>query len=225
MPHITSTLGNEPGIQYNRPNDKTGGTGIAPINNVFVGQFRRGRTDKMLDITKQNIRAVLGYDPKNPDYVAVQDALDTNIASVKVLRIHSSNAIGCEGAISSCTIDLSGILGGNGETAIVTVGGMTSDYPGTPNNFVEWFNSVFENIAWCSAVVDTVFVINFNIASPPNTANTPVSIVSNKAEISEFGTPKQWNEWGDYELNPTFGWDSANKTITFCLKPSDEQPE
>lgn len=87
MPHITSVLGNEPGIQYDRPNDKTGGTGTAPINNVIVGSFKRGRTDQMMDITKQNIRAKLGYEPDNPDYVAVQDALDTNIPSVKVIRI------------------------------------------------------------------------------------------------------------------------------------------
>nr|WP_314367196.1 hypothetical protein [uncultured Acinetobacter sp.] len=87
MPQITNVLENESGIQYDRPNDKTGSTGIAPINNVIVGKFKRGRTDQLLNITKQNIRAVLGFDPTNLSYVAVQDALDTNIPSVKVLRV------------------------------------------------------------------------------------------------------------------------------------------
>ena len=87
MPEITTVLGNEPGIQYDRPNDKTGGTGTAPINNAIVGKFKRGRIDQMMNITKQNIRGMLGFEPENPDYVAVQDALDTNVPSVKVLRI------------------------------------------------------------------------------------------------------------------------------------------
>lgn len=97
MSNITSVLGNEPGIQYDRPNDKTGGTGTAPINNVIVGSFKRGRTDKLMDITKRNLRARLGFDPKNPFYVAVQDALDTNISSVKVLRVVTDNDDGGEG--------------------------------------------------------------------------------------------------------------------------------
>lgn len=97
MSNITSVLGNEPGIQYDRPNDKTGGAGAAPINNVIVGSFKRGRTDRLMDITKRNLRARLGFDPKNPFYVAVQDALDTNIPSVKVLRIVTNDEDGGEG--------------------------------------------------------------------------------------------------------------------------------
>jgi len=40
-----------------------------------------------MTITKANIKGLLGYDPKNPDYVAVQDVLDTNVPSVQVVRI------------------------------------------------------------------------------------------------------------------------------------------
>lgn len=87
MPQITSILGNEPGIQYSGVTDKTGSTGSAPINNIFVGKFKRGRLDRPMTITKANIRGMLGYDPKNLDYVAVQDALDTNIPSIQVLRV------------------------------------------------------------------------------------------------------------------------------------------
>lgn len=87
MPHITKVLGNESGIQYQGVNDKTGNTGATPINNMIVGHFKRGRIDQPMTITAANIRAVLGYDPSNPDYVAVQDALNTNIASLQVMRV------------------------------------------------------------------------------------------------------------------------------------------
>ncbi|MDH2636784.1 hypothetical protein QDS01_17895 [Acinetobacter nosocomialis] len=95
MPYITKILGNEPGIQYQGTQDKTGTTGAAPINNLIVGQFKRGRLDRPMTISKSNIRALLGYDPKNMDYVAVQDALDTGVPSVQVLRIYL-NDCNCE---------------------------------------------------------------------------------------------------------------------------------
>lgn len=89
MPYITKVLGNESGIQYQGVNDKTGSTGTAPINNIIVGSFSRGRTDKPMIITSDNIRSTLGYEPTNPDYVAVQDALSTGISFVQVLRVVS----------------------------------------------------------------------------------------------------------------------------------------
>jgi hypothetical protein len=98
MPHITTILGNEPGIQYQGVTDKTGSTGSTSINNIFIGKFKRGRLDKPMTITKANIRGMLGYDPKNLDYVAVQDALDTNIESIQVLRVSENDCV--------CTSDL-----------------------------------------------------------------------------------------------------------------------
>jgi hypothetical protein len=95
MPHITTILGNEPGIQYQGVTDKTGSTGSTSINNIFIGKFKRGRLDQPMTITKANIRGMLGYDPKNLDYVAVQDALDTNIESIQVLRV-AVPACNCE---------------------------------------------------------------------------------------------------------------------------------
>ncbi|WP_227606122.1 hypothetical protein [Acinetobacter seifertii] len=88
MPHITKIIGNEPGIQYQGTQDKTGTTGAAPINNMIVGSFKRGRLDRPMTITKSNIRGLLGYDPKNLDYVAVQDALDTGVPSLQVIRVY-----------------------------------------------------------------------------------------------------------------------------------------
>ena len=87
MPHITTFLADEVGIQFQKAKDKTGSTGATPINNMMTGNFRRGDLHKPMTIHKGNIRAMLGYDPTNPDYVAVADALDTNIPSVQVMRL------------------------------------------------------------------------------------------------------------------------------------------
>ena len=54
---------------------------------VIIGHFRRGRTDVSMEITAGNIRSKLGYDPTNPDYIAVQACLDLDIVSVNVLRV------------------------------------------------------------------------------------------------------------------------------------------
>ncbi|AWL27168.1 hypothetical protein DJ533_00345 (plasmid) [Acinetobacter defluvii] len=105
--HITKVLENEVGLQFDRVKDNTGSTGAAPINGVITGSFKRGRIDQQMQITQDNIKAVLGYDPENPDYVAVQDALNTGIPYVNVMRIVNSklSVISCAGASSSAIID------------------------------------------------------------------------------------------------------------------------
>ena len=47
-----------------------------------------------MDIHLGNIRGQLGYDPKNPDYIAVQDCLDTGVPSVQVLRVKGGDESG-----------------------------------------------------------------------------------------------------------------------------------
>ena len=87
MPHVTAILGNEVGIQYQGVKDSSSLTASYPVVGVMIGQFRRGRLDKPMTITRQNIKTKLGYDPTNPDYIAVQDALDSGVPSVQVLRV------------------------------------------------------------------------------------------------------------------------------------------
>ena len=109
MPHITKVLENEVGVQFDRVKDNTGSTGTAPINGMIIGQFKRGRTDKPMIITSANLKATLGYDPDNPDFVAVQDALKTNIPYISVMRVVSGTnetIEGCEGATNSATISV-----------------------------------------------------------------------------------------------------------------------
>lgn len=97
---ITKVLENEVGVQFDRVKDNTGNTGAASINGVITGSFKRGRIDQQIQITQGNIKSVLGYDPDNPDYVAVQDALNTGVPYVNVMRIvaDSEIIISCDGA-------------------------------------------------------------------------------------------------------------------------------
>ena len=87
MPHETEILANESGIQYQGVNDASSVTGDYPIQGLMTGIFKRGRFDRPMTIHKSNIKAMLGHEPKNPYYNAVQDALETGVPSVQVLRI------------------------------------------------------------------------------------------------------------------------------------------
>ena len=91
MTYVTEILDDEVGIQYQGVKDSSGRTGSYPIIGIMTGIFKRGRFDKPMTITNANIRGMLGYDLKNPYYVAVQDALNSGIPSVEVLRLASSN--------------------------------------------------------------------------------------------------------------------------------------
>jgi len=94
MTYTTELLENESGIQYQGVKDKSGGTGTYPITGLMTGIFKRGRFDKPMTITNENIRAQLGYDPKNSYYVAVQDALSSGVPSVQVLRLKGGDESG-----------------------------------------------------------------------------------------------------------------------------------
>ncbi|MCU4320616.1 hypothetical protein KTH44_15980 [Acinetobacter bereziniae] len=92
MTNVTEVLGDESGVQYQGVNDASGGNGTYPTIGLMIGEFRRGRLDKPMTITNENIRALLGYDPMNWNYVAVQDVLNTGVPSVQVLRIAETMA-------------------------------------------------------------------------------------------------------------------------------------
>ena len=87
MPNVTEILGDESGIQYQGVEDRSSTTGSYPVVGLMVGKFKRGRFDKPMTINKSNIRAMLGYDPENPAYTAVFDALEAGVPSVQVLRL------------------------------------------------------------------------------------------------------------------------------------------
>ena len=80
-------LGEAVGIQFTGTRDETGTNPILGLTDgLIVGQFRRGRMDKPMRITQQNIRAELGYDKESVFYQAVQAVLD-QFPFVWVLRV------------------------------------------------------------------------------------------------------------------------------------------
>ena len=60
MTNITTIIDQESGIQYQGVEDRSGRTGTYPVIGLIAGQFRRGRFDKPMTITDQNIKAQLG---------------------------------------------------------------------------------------------------------------------------------------------------------------------
>ena len=86
--NTTQVLGEATGIQYQKKTDKTEATTKQSLTNtIIIGRFKRGRFDEPMTIHKGNIRGQLGYDPKNPDYICVQECLERNVPSVQVLRV------------------------------------------------------------------------------------------------------------------------------------------
>lgn len=100
--NTTKILGEAVGIQRQDIIDRTEEqTAEGLTGAVIIGRFKRGRVDAPMEIHQGNIRGQLGYDPKNPDYIAVQDCLDTDVPSVHVLRVKGQDReINCAGAKS-----------------------------------------------------------------------------------------------------------------------------
>lgn len=106
----TKVLGPEVGIQWSGLQDRTETTNKTGLGYpLIVGQFKRGRTDQPMKITNGNIRSLLGYDPTNKDYIAVQGYLDTGVPSVNVLRVGSN---------VDHLLSLAGLVVGSGGTTV-----------------------------------------------------------------------------------------------------------
>lgn len=89
MTQTVNVLGQSVAVQFSGIEDRSG---TAPINGnsngLIVGSFRRGRIDKPMYITNNNIRSELGYEPSNRYYQAVQNALD-DFSFVWVMRVEN----------------------------------------------------------------------------------------------------------------------------------------
>ena len=118
MPHETEILANESGIQYTGVNDASSVTGDYPIQGVMTGIFKRGRFDRPMTIHKGNIKAMLGFEPKNPYYNAVQDALETGVPSVQVLRLKAKKVDDSIESVPHATIWFTGTQSAYAEVLI-----------------------------------------------------------------------------------------------------------
>ena len=87
----SKTLGSAAGVQYQGVIDKTETDSLPSLSNgVITGRFKRGRMDKPFKVTAKNYQALLGRDPSNPNYLAVEDAFKRGISEISILRTGSS---------------------------------------------------------------------------------------------------------------------------------------
>lgn len=86
----TQILGDAVGIQRGQVIDKSETTALPSLaNGVIVGRFKRGRMDKSFTVTANNYQALLGHDPSNPNYLAVEDLFALGVSEVNVRRLGS----------------------------------------------------------------------------------------------------------------------------------------
>ena len=83
----TKILGDAVGVQRGDVIDKSETTVLPSLSNgVITGNFKRGRMDKPFKVTASNYKALLGHDPSNPSYLAVEDAFKRGVSEVSILR-------------------------------------------------------------------------------------------------------------------------------------------
>lgn len=76
------------GVQRGDVIDKSETTVLPSLaNGVMAGHFKRGRMDKPFKVTAKNYKALLGHDPSNPSYLAVEDAFKRGVSEVSILRV------------------------------------------------------------------------------------------------------------------------------------------
>ena len=84
----TKILGDAVGVQRGDVIDNSETTVLPSLaNGVITGHFKRGRMDKPFKVTSSNYRSLLGYDPSNPSYLAVEDAFKRGISEISILRV------------------------------------------------------------------------------------------------------------------------------------------
>ena len=218
-------LGEAVGIQFTGTRDETGTNPILGLTDgLIVGRFRRGRTDKPMRITQQNIRAELGYQPNNKFYQAVQNALD-QFPFVWVLRVggggvEPSQPIGCDGAIDRILV------------GAITDGGLISVYVddvlvGDEGNFMFRLDGIAPALADFDIEV-TPYDESGNEITVENVPGRYYSVeralfknlsgVYKKIRIETVDADSVNTNYTPE--NATFDYDSTTASTTFCLAPA-----
>lgn len=89
----TKMLGDAAGIQRQDVIDQSETTVLPSLNNgVITGHFKRGRMDKPFKVTSATYKALLGHDPSNPSYLAIEDCFKQGVSEISVLRVGQTGA-------------------------------------------------------------------------------------------------------------------------------------
>ena len=87
----SKTLGEAVGVQHQGVKDLSETSNPSSLSNGYIiGRFKRGRSGVPFKVTKDNFQAKLGADPKNPDYLAVEDCFRLGLSEVTIMRGGSS---------------------------------------------------------------------------------------------------------------------------------------
>lgn len=208
----TLIAGEAPSIQYQGVDDRSESRVVRlPANGVILGKFRRGRIDKPMWITTTNIRARLGFEPENPAYLAVADALDMGIGGVWVMNILDGESgdgtggseINCAGAISSAEFNdfLSNapyVVELDGE--VVETSGQPFGYSSAPE-----LQALFEVDADGYYKVRNLDSVEHRVKLTPETYHPDLPTVIDSTPFMSA------------EPNPTITIDPDTGVITFCL--------
>jgi len=219
---VTKVLGAQAGIQYSGVSDKSeADPTVQLLNSVVFGQFKRGRFDKPFKVTSESIRAKLGYDPTNKDYVAVEDALASGAPFVWVMRVKSGPAlpkITCADATNSVGI----------KNFIFTPNGIEQN--GSDTNFAVEVNDKWYNEDFSQNNLEDVFIQN-NIPLRVYKAEDGYFEVYANISIGEWRvrlkpSPEQSKYstgYLDRILNPNPCQSYENGIFSFCLA-NDSMP-
>ena len=102
----TKILGDAVGVQRGDVIDKSETTVLPSLaNGVITGHFKRGRMDKPFKVTASNYKALLGHDPSNPSYLAVEDAFKNGVNELSILRVGQTG-----GAAIKCVANFAEML-------------------------------------------------------------------------------------------------------------------
>lgn len=88
MTEVTTILGKQVGVQFQGTQDKTNFPNNGSQSNILmlVESVGRGRLDDITHVQHDTFKARLGYERDNLEIQAVEDALNTGVPSVMVMR-------------------------------------------------------------------------------------------------------------------------------------------
>ena len=230
--NTTKILGEAVGIQRQDIIDQTEEQLADSLNGAAIlGRFKRGRLDKTMTIHQGNIRGQLGYEPKNPDYIAVQDCLDAGVPSVQVLRMKSRAKTDVLPMISCADATAEAILTGDavidGWTIPVTV-----DIYVNGNLVAEDITATYINQYWTSNELLLANKTGLNYSVYGDSSRNETFFNDSDENITFSFVPRRDGKLmgvtypakdalriSPQNTNPTAYKDSESGIVTFCLAP------
>lgn len=75
-------------------------------NAIIAGKFKRGIVGRPFTVTNANYKAILGHDPMNPSYLAVEDVFRLGVNKLSILRTGGGKSVTPTSEISYLNMNL-----------------------------------------------------------------------------------------------------------------------